>query len=97
MSPPPWATPAQLEFLNQRKTEFKAAQKEKRLSVFWDHLHRDFFAMWDSPEAEALSGAAVPEDDSKQKRKCSRLPKEETFLTVDEWITDRKHVFQIYV
>lgn len=95
MSPPPWATPAQLEFLNQRKAEFKTAQKEKRLSVFWDILHRDFFAMWDSPEAEALSGA-VPEEGSKQKRKRSRTIKEET-LTVDEWITDRKHVCHVPV
>jgi hypothetical protein len=87
MSPPPWANAAQLEFLNKRKQDFKAAQKEKRLPAFWTDLHRDFFAQWDSPESEV-----VAEEDAPKKRKRSRVLKEESFPTVETWIADRKQV-----
>lgn len=44
MSPPPWTTPAQLDFLHGKWVDFAEAQKNKTLSQFFTTIQGEFFA-----------------------------------------------------
>jgi hypothetical protein len=46
MAPSFWATEEQLTFLRSHLHEFLEKQKEKKLTLFWPALHREWFSQW---------------------------------------------------
>ncbi len=81
-----WATPAQLEFLKDKRLDFSNAQREKRLAAFWPAIYHDFFALWPNRASEVL---AEEDGASKKKKKVSKVDGTET---EEGWIEKRKNV-----
>jgi hypothetical protein len=88
-----WATPTQLEFLNNRRVEFGNAQLEKKLPAFWVNVYRDFFAQWPTPASEIVDD----DEDRSRKKKGKKThskpsPSEIENVTLEAWVEKRKTV-----
>jgi hypothetical protein len=87
-----WASPPQLEFLNDRRLEFSNAQREKRLTSFWPTIYHDFFALWPDRASEIL-----PDAESVSKKKKKKVAKVNDTETKEEWIEKRKNVRDLII
>lgn len=85
----PWATPAQLEFLNSKRVNFSSAQREKRLAAFWQAVYQEFFVLWPNQASEL---EPIQEDTKKKKPKKGSKAGEGGIETEEEWIEKRKNV-----
>jgi hypothetical protein len=85
MSPPNWATPDQLEFLNARLSDFQAAQREKTTPTFWNVIYRDFFLRWADQNDEVWPVV-------EKKRKSAKSPPDCADMPLPKWIALRKNV-----
>ncbi len=87
-----WASPPQLEFLNDRRLDFSNAQREKRLTNFWPTIYHDFFALWPNRASKIL-----PDAESVSKKKKKKVAKVENTETEEEWIDKRKNVRDLLI
>ena len=87
----PWATEAQLRFLNSKRVNFATAQLERRLAAFWPVVYGEFFAQWPNQAAEIASAAEGSGSKSK-KKKASAATTEPIAATEEEWTQKRKTV-----
>jgi hypothetical protein len=94
MSPPPWTSPEQLDFLNGKRAAFADAQKNKTLPQFFTSIHGEFFTLWPNPDSEIVQLQPDAEVTEKKKRR-KRKSESSTPVPVpcyDEWFADRKGV-----
>lgn len=96
MSPPPWTTTNQLEFLQNRREDYARAQDSSDESLtlidFRNNLHRDFFASWPNQDAEERDRALMLPDKKGKSPTASQI-----FASEVEWINDRKKVSMLFV
>src|SRR5258708_4951314 len=78
----PWATEAQLQFLNSKRVEFSNAQVERRLGTFWPVVYAEFFTQWPNKAAEVAS--AVEGLGSKAKKQKGSRGKTEAIVATEK-------------
>jgi hypothetical protein len=89
MSPPPWTTPKQQEYLHSRRDDHKKAQDPKNMELtlpdFRNSVQRDFFHMWPTQEVEQQEWAEAVATDKKRKPPALMANNE-------DWMADRRKV-----
>lgn len=96
MSPPPWTTTNQLEFLLKRHEDYARAQDSQdehlTLTDFRNNLHRDFFALWPNEAAELQDCSLMLPD------KRGKIPPAPPAITSETaWVDDQKKVSMLFI